>query len=134
ETSEKASPPGGVYHERRVRLLHGAARVLLRPAGGPADHLRDEIFEACRWNTMMGLVYLRVRIKARINHDPVDEIIHDGGDAVDTADALIKPGRILSSHRLLLLLRHAVRRSLNSILSQGGLRCQSRPGPPTFNL
>jgi hypothetical protein len=29
--------------------------------GGPADHLRDEIFEACRRNTMMGLVYLRIR-------------------------------------------------------------------------
>src|SRR5215471_4175238 len=55
---------------------------------------------------MMGLVHLRVRIQAWINHDPVDEIIHDGGDAVDTAEALIKAGRILSSHRLLLL-RHA---------------------------
>src|SRR5262249_4792108 len=83
-----------------VRLFHGAARVLLRSAGGPADHLRDEIFEACRRNAMVGLVYPRVHIQARINHDPVDEIIYYSGDAVDATEALIKAGRILSSHHL----------------------------------
>jgi len=55
---------------------------------------------------MMGLVYLWVRIQTRIDHDPVDEIIHYSGDAVDTAEALVKVGRILSSHRPLLVLRH----------------------------
>jgi hypothetical protein len=39
---------------------------------------------------MMGLVYLRVRIQAGIDHDPVDEIINDGGDAVDTAEPIVK--------------------------------------------
>ena len=47
---------------------------------------------------MMGLVYLRVRIQAGIDHDPVDEIINDGGDAVDTAEPLIKAASILGSH------------------------------------
>jgi uncharacterized protein (TIGR04255 family) len=41
-----------------MRLLHGAARVLLRSTSGPADHFRDEILEACRWNAMMSPVYL----------------------------------------------------------------------------
>jgi hypothetical protein len=36
----------------------------------------------------MGLVYLRVHIQAPIDHDPVDEIINYGGDAVDTAARL----------------------------------------------
>src|SRR5215470_7554646 len=34
---------------------HRAACVLLRPACGPAEHFRDEIFEACRGNAMVGL-------------------------------------------------------------------------------
>ena len=50
------------YHEMLVRFFHGATGVLLRPAGGPADHFRDEILKACRGNAMMGLVYLWVRI------------------------------------------------------------------------
>src|SRR5260370_20736942 len=33
----------------------------------------------------------------RIDHDSVDEVIHHGGDAVDTAEPLVKAGRILSS-------------------------------------
>src|SRR5262249_82581 len=79
-----------------------AACVLLRSTGGPADHFRDEIFEACRGNTMMGLVHFRVRIQTWINHDPVDEIIHYGGDAVDTAQPLVKARQTLRGHRSLL--------------------------------
>ena len=62
----------------------------MRPASGPADHFRDEVLKACGGNVMMGLVYAWVRIQARINHDPVDEVIHHGGDAVDTAKPLVK--------------------------------------------
>ena len=54
---------------------------------------------------MMGLVYPWVCVQTGIDHDPVDEVIHHGGDAVDTAEPLVKAGRILSSHRPLLLLR-----------------------------
>ena len=40
-----------------VHFLHGTARVLLRPTGGPADHFRDKVLEACGGNTMMSLIY-----------------------------------------------------------------------------
>ena len=51
-------------HQILVGVLHRAARVLLRPAGSPADHFRDEVFEACRRNAMMGFIYPRVCIQA----------------------------------------------------------------------
>ena len=81
-------------HQMLVHFLHGTAGVLLRPTAGPADHFRDEILEACGGNTMMSLIYPWVRIQARVGHDAIDEVIHDGGDAVDTAEPLVKAGRI----------------------------------------
>src|SRR5262249_34993925 len=48
---------------------------------------------------MMGLVYLRVRVEAGIDHDRVDEVIDHRGNAVDTAEPLIKAASILGSHR-----------------------------------
>jgi hypothetical protein len=49
---------------------------------------------------MMGLVYLRVRIQAGVDHHPVDEVIDHRGNAVDTAEPLIKAASILGSLRL----------------------------------
>lgn len=57
---EKGFPLCRRYHEMLVRRLHGAPCVLLWSAGGPADHFRNEILEACWWNAMMSLVYLRI--------------------------------------------------------------------------
>lgn len=37
---------------------------------------------------MMRLVYPWIRIQAAIDHDPVDEVINDSGDAVDTAESV----------------------------------------------
>jgi hypothetical protein len=99
EIIEKGFPLCRRDHEISVRLLHGATRVLLGSAGSPAEHFRNEVFEACRGNAMMGFVYPRVRIQAGIDHDTVDKIIDNGGDAVDTAKALVKAGRILSHYR-----------------------------------
>jgi hypothetical protein len=87
---EKGLPLCRRYHEMLVRLLHGTACVLLRPAGGPADHFRDEVLKACRGNAVMRLVYPWVCIQAGIDHDPVDEVIYNGSDAVDTAEAVVK--------------------------------------------
>jgi len=98
EIIEKGLPLGRRDHKIFVRLLHGATRVLLRPARGPTDHFRDEIFEACREDTMMGLVHPWIRIQAGIDHNPIDKVIDHGGDAVDTAEPLVKAGRILSRH------------------------------------
>jgi hypothetical protein len=57
------------------------------------DRLADEVLEAWRRNSMMSLVYPWVRIQARIDHNPVDEVIHHGRNAVDTAEPLVKVGR-----------------------------------------
>ena len=56
---------------------------------------------------MMGLIYPWVRIQARIGHDAVDEVIRNGGDAVDTAEPLVKAGRIRTGHWHLLYSRFA---------------------------
>jgi hypothetical protein len=47
---------------------------------------------------MMGFVHSRVGIQARVDHDPVDEVIHDGRDAIYTPQSLIKTWLILASH------------------------------------
>src|SRR5205823_6533658 len=67
--------------------------VFLRPAGRPAKHLRDEIFEACRGNAVMSLIYPWICVESGINHDPVDEVVHHSGDAVDTTKPIIKAER-----------------------------------------
>ena len=51
---------------------------------------------------MMGLVDPWVRIQVRIDHYSIDEVIYHGGNAVDTAEPIVKAGRILSSHGHLL--------------------------------
>jgi len=70
EIIEKGLPLGRRNLKIFVRFLHGAAGVVLRSTGSPAEHFRDEIFEACRRSPMMGLVYPWVRIQAGIDHDP----------------------------------------------------------------
>jgi hypothetical protein len=42
------------------------------------------LFEACRKDTMMGLVHPWIRIQAGIDHNPIDKVIDHGGDAVGT--------------------------------------------------
>src|SRR5215472_12852204 len=113
---EKGLPLCRRYHEMLVRRLHGAARVLLRPASGPADHFRDEVLKACRPNAVMRLVYPWVCIQAGIDHDPVDEVIYNGSDAVDTAEPVIKARRILGGHRCFLPLSPWVHRSTVPVL------------------
>ena len=41
---------------------------------------------------MMGLGYPWVRIQVRIDHDSIDEVIHRGSNAVDTAEPVVKAG------------------------------------------
>ena len=93
EIVEKGFPFCRRYHEMLMRFLHGAACVFLRPTSGPTQHLRDEIFEACRGDAMMRLIYPWVCVEAGIDHDPVDEVIDHCGDAVDTAESFVKAER-----------------------------------------
>src|SRR5258706_12344359 len=84
------------------QLLHGPYRVLLKATSGPTDHFLDEVLKACRGNAMMGLVYVWVRVQAGIDHDPVDEVVHHCGDAVNAAEPFVEAGMIGDSHLLLL--------------------------------
>jgi hypothetical protein len=47
---------------------------------------------------MMGLVYPGIYIQTGIDHDPVDEVIDDGGDVVHTAESIVEAGRMLCGH------------------------------------
>jgi hypothetical protein len=47
---------------------------------------------------MMRLIDAWVCIQAGVVHDPVDEVVHDGGDAIDTALPLVQRGMTRCSH------------------------------------
>jgi hypothetical protein len=67
-------------------------------AGGAHTARGVSELKACRGNAVMRLVYPWVCIQAGIDHDPVDEVIYNGSDAVDTAEPVIKARRILGGH------------------------------------
>jgi hypothetical protein len=76
-------------HQVRVRAAHGATAVLLGSAGGPAQHLRDQVLEARRRNAMVRFVDPRVGVQAGVGHDPV-EVVNNGGDVVHAAQSIIE--------------------------------------------
>ena len=51
---------------------------------------------------MMGFIYPWICIQPGIDHDPVDEVVYHSGNAVDTAEPLIKAGHTSGSHPFLL--------------------------------
>ena len=73
-----------------MRIRHGLTCVFLRPACSPADHLGHQVLESRRRNAMVGFVHLRVGVQSRVYHDSVDEVIHHGGDAIDTPKSVVK--------------------------------------------
>jgi len=60
-------------------------RPFLRPARGPADHLRDQILKTRRGHPMVRFVHQRIGVQSRVCHDSVDKFVHHGGDAVDAS-------------------------------------------------
>src|SRR5262249_30184059 len=48
---------------------------------------------------MMCFIYSRICIQSGIDHDPVDEVIDHGCDAVHTAEPIVEAGRVLGGHR-----------------------------------
>jgi hypothetical protein len=51
----------------------------------------------------------RIGVEPRVGHHTVDEVVYDGRDAVDTAEPLVKVGRILRGHWHVLLLPHSAK-------------------------
>src|SRR5438552_5923268 len=90
-----------------VRALHVLAGVFLRTSGGPAQHLGNQVFKALRRYLVVRVVDQGIGVEPRISHHAVDEVVYDGRDAVDTAEPLIKAGRILRGHWHLRLLPHS---------------------------
>ncbi len=81
-----------------MRVAHRPARVLLRAAGRPADHLGNEVLEACRGDPVVRLVHRRVLIQPVIIHDAVDEVVDDRGDVVNPAEPVVKRGTLVRLH------------------------------------
>src|SRR5947208_9702619 len=92
-----------------VRALHVLAGVFLRTSGGPAQHLGNKVFEACRRYLVVRFVDQGIRVEPRVGYHTVDEVVYDGRDAVDTAEPLVKVGRILRGHWHVLLLPHSAK-------------------------
>src|ERR1700692_2814537 len=92
-----------------VRALHVLAGVFLRTSGGPAQHLGNQVFEACRRYLVVCVVDQGIGVEPRIGHYAVDEVVYDGRDAVDTAEPLVKVGQILGGHWHVLLLPHSAK-------------------------
>src|SRR6266403_1532992 len=86
-----------------VRALHVLAGVFLRTSGGPAQHLGNQVFEACRRYLVVRVVDQGIGVEPRGGHHTVDEVVYDGRNAVDTAEPLVKVGRVLRGHWHLLL-------------------------------
>src|SRR5258705_6396560 len=96
-------PRAGRDAQMPVRALHVLAGVFLRTSGGAAQHLGNQVFEACRRYLVVRVVDQGIGVEPRVGHHTVDEVVYDGRDAVDTAEPLVKVGRTLRGHRHVLL-------------------------------
>ena len=61
---------------------HRTPRIYLRATSCPTEHLRDEVLESWRRDSMVGLIHARVSVQPVVDHDPVDKVIDNGGDVV----------------------------------------------------
>src|SRR5436309_13867389 len=100
-SSMNASHSPGVMRRCRCEL---SMSLPVYFCGPPAAQHSISVFEACRWYLVVRVVDQGIGIEPRIGHHAVDEVVYDGRDAVDTAEPLVKVGRILRGHwhRLLL--------------------------------
>ena len=67
-------------------------RAFLRAAGCPTNHFRDEVLEASGRHLVVSFVDCRIRVQTGVGHDPIDQVINNSRNAVDTAEALIERG------------------------------------------
>jgi len=75
-------PPNPNRTDRLLQNPDISRATDMRIARGVTDRLGREILEP-RWrHPMMGFIDMWVRVQPFIGHDPVDEIINDGGDVV----------------------------------------------------
>src|SRR5215468_5548242 len=78
--------------EMFVRFAHGTAGVGLGATRGPADHLGHVALEALRADTVMRFINGCVCIQDRVAHNPINEVVHYGGNRVDATEPLVERG------------------------------------------
>jgi hypothetical protein len=54
-------------------------------SGGPAQHLGNQVFEACRRYIVVRVVDQGISVEPRVGHHAVDEVVYDSRNAVDAA-------------------------------------------------
>src|SRR5258705_5633896 len=101
-----------------VRALHVLAGAFLRTSGSPAQHLGNQVFEACRRYLVVRVVDQGIGVEPGVGHHTVDEAVYDGRNAVDTAEPLVKVGRILWGHWHVLLPLWSTVRAIQSQCSE----------------
>jgi hypothetical protein len=67
-------------------------RVPLRPSARFADLFGHEVLEPGRQHAVVRLVDARIRVQPVVNHNPIDEIVDDGGDVVDAGESVVERG------------------------------------------
>jgi hypothetical protein len=80
-----------------MRLRHRLARVFLRAARSPADHLGHEVLESRGRHAMVRFVHKRIGVQSRVNHNSVYEVVHHGSDAIDATKPAVERGGVLDS-------------------------------------
>src|SRR6516225_4921915 len=59
----------------------------------------------------MSLVHARIGVKAGVNHDPVDKVVDNGGNAIHTAETVVKRLALSGRHDLFLSIAGAAGRT-----------------------
>jgi hypothetical protein len=57
-----------------------STRVVLWTSGRVGEHLRHEVLEPRRQHAVVRLIDARIGVQPVVDHDPVDEVVDDGGD------------------------------------------------------
>src|SRR5258708_30202575 len=73
-----------------MRVRHRPARVFLRAPRSPADHLGHQVLEARGRHAMVRFVNQGIAIQSRVDHDPVNEVVHDGSYAIDATKSVVE--------------------------------------------
>ena len=89
QVAQEGVPLGRGNPEISMQHLHRASAIVLRPTARPADQFGDEVLEAGGRDPMMRFIDPWVRIQTWVVHDPVDELIHNRGYAIDTTQPFV---------------------------------------------
>ena len=74
----------GGLERKTASCFERMAKERLSCPPSPADHLGHEALESRGGNAMVRFVHSRIGIQSRIYHDPVDEVVYHGSDAINS--------------------------------------------------